>query len=245
MVPPDARDRPALVAARRLLPDLSAQLRRRQSRRGGRPAGHHRSSGSRRRPRCRRHLAVAVLPLPHGRLRLRCRGLLRCRPAVRHAGGFRRPVGPGACTGSQGRHRPGLLPQFRPASVVPGEPADPQQPARGLVCLGGRQAGRQPAQQLAVAVRGAGLALGQPPATVLSAQLSRSAARPEPAQRRGPGCPARRGAVLARSRRRRLPPGRGQFLHPRSGPPGQSPGGSAGRIGASPRRSRSSPGCGH
>ena len=67
------RLRRRLVAARRRLPGLPAQLRRQRRRRRRRPAGHHRPPRPPRpgRPRRRRDLAVADLPLARARRRLR------------------------------------------------------------------------------------------------------------------------------------------------------------------------------
>ena len=78
--------RSGLVAARRDLPDLPALVRRRRRRRRRRPArASPRASTTSRALAGRGDLAVAVLPLADGRLRLRRRRLLRRRPAVRHA----------------------------------------------------------------------------------------------------------------------------------------------------------------
>ncbi len=70
-------ERSALVEGRRDLPDLPALLPGRERRRGRRSRGHPAATRSPRLARRRRDLAVAVLSVADGRLRLRRRRLLR------------------------------------------------------------------------------------------------------------------------------------------------------------------------
>ena len=84
--------------------------------------------------------------------------------------------------GAQGHHRPGLFAQLRPARLVPGKPLEPRQSQGRLVRLGGCQAGRLAAEQLAVGVRRPGVDVGCAARPILSAQLSDRAAGPQPAQ---------------------------------------------------------------
>ncbi len=113
-----------------------------------------------RRARRRRDLDLALLQVADEGLRLRRLRLPRRRPAVRHAGRFRRAGRRGAPARPQGDDRPGDLPHLRPASLVPGEPLEPRQPQGRLVRLGRPQAGRHAAQQLAVDLRRLGLGSG-------------------------------------------------------------------------------------
>ncbi len=94
--PPNARERP-VVAVRRRVPDLPAILPRHRRGRRGRPRGHPPTTGLPAVAGSRRSVAVAGLPLPHARLRLRRLGLLRRRPRLRRSGcprrlGGRRPT---------------------------------------------------------------------------------------------------------------------------------------------------------
>ena len=90
----DARARPRrrLVAPRRRLPDLSAQLRGQRRRRDRRPARDHRAPRPSRpeRPGRRRHLAVAHLPVARQGRRLRRQRPRGDRSALRHGCRLRR-----------------------------------------------------------------------------------------------------------------------------------------------------------
>ena len=103
----------------------------------------------------------------------------------------------------------------RPAPVLQGEPVEPRQPQGRLVRLGRPEARRHAAEQLAVGLRRPGLGLGRPAPAVLSAQLPRRAAGLQLPQPRGAGLAALDHALLARARRRRLPPRHRQLLLPR------------------------------
>ena len=72
--------------------DLPALVRRRVRRRGRRPRGRPPQARPPAVARRRRHLAVAVLPVADGRLRLRRRRLLRRRPALRRPRRLRPPA---------------------------------------------------------------------------------------------------------------------------------------------------------
>ena len=91
-----------------------------------------------------------------------------------------------------------------------------------LVCLGRPQARRHAAQQLAVDLRRLGLGVGRAPPAILPAQFPAAAARPQLPQPGSAGRAARRRALLARARRRRLPPRHGQLLLPRQAAARQS-----------------------
>ena len=143
----------ALVEVRRRLPDLPPVLRRLRRRR------RRRSRGDPAPPRPpglaggRRHLALAVLPLAHGRLRLRRQRLLRRRPAVRHPGRLRPPPGrrprPRACGWSSTGCRT-TPPTEHPWFVASRSSRDG--PEAGLVRLARPRPRRRPAQQLAPGV---------------------------------------------------------------------------------------------
>ena len=75
----------ALVARRRRLPGLRPPLRRLRRRRHRRPAGHHLAAAVPARPRRRRALDHAVLPVARSTTGVRRGRLRRRRPAVRHA----------------------------------------------------------------------------------------------------------------------------------------------------------------
>ena len=182
------RRRPGLVARRGDLPDLSAQLPGFQRRRHRRPEGHHRPAALHRLARRRRDLDIALLQVADEGFRLRRHGLLRRRSDVRHARRFRRACRRGASARPARDDRRGAFAHRRRPSLVQGEPRQPQQPEIRLVRLGGRQAGRHAAQQLAVDLRRLGLAVGHAPAAVLSAQFPRRAAGPQLPQPAGPGC---------------------------------------------------------
>ena len=115
-------------------------------------------------------------------------------------------------------HRPGAQPHFRPARVVPGEPTGSQQREVRLVRVGRPETGRHSTQQLALDLRRLGLAVGAAPRPVLPAQLPRQPAGPQLPQSRGRSADAGGSGVLARARRRWIPPRRDQFLLPRSAP---------------------------
>ena len=164
-----ARCRARLVARRRHLPDLPAFLRGFRRRRHGRPAGHHRAPRPCGIARGRRDLGVTVLQVADGRFRLRRQRLPRGRSDLRDARRFRPPRRGGAPPRAARDHRPGHEPHLGPAPLVPGEPAEPRQPARRLVCVGGPSTRRHAAQQLAVHLRRLRLAVGAAARPVLPA----------------------------------------------------------------------------
>ena len=221
-VPPSAaprcRGRRRLVARRRHLPGLSAQLRRHQRRRHRRPRRRAREARLHREPRRRRDLALAVLQVADEGLRLRRQRVPAGRPDLRHARGLRPPGRGGARARAAHHHRPGAEPHVRPARLVPGEPRQPRQPQGGLVRVGRSQTGRHAAQQLALDLRRLRLAMGAAPRPVLPAQLPGQPAGPQlpqPGRRRAD---ARGSGVLAGARRGRIPPRCDQLLLPRSAP---------------------------
>ena len=199
--PPDSKRRSRLVARLGDLSDLSALVSGPQWRRCRRPRRHHRAARLCRRPRRRWRLAQPVLHLADARLRLRRVELPRRRSDLRHARRFRPAAREGAFAEAQGDHRPGDQPLLRQASMVPREPAQPDQRQDRLVRLGRPQARRHAAQQLALDLRRQRLDLGQPAHAVLHAQFPRLAARPQLPQSGSAGCDARQYALLAGARR--------------------------------------------
>ena len=201
------------------LPGLSAQLRRHGWGRDRRPAGDHRaprSPGTRWAGR-RRRLAVADLPEPGLRCRLRRQRPFRGRSAAGD-GGRLRPAGPGGARTRPPRDpRPRDEPHERPARLVPGEPTVARGAVRRLlpVARSGRSGRRrQPAaaEQLAVVLRRFRVAVRAGPGPVLHAHLPRRATRGELAQPGGRGGAAEDGPRLAGPRRRRLSARRVQHL---------------------------------
>ena len=89
-----------------------------------------------RRPRRRRDLDLALLRVADEGLRLRRLRLHRRRSALRHARRFRRAGRRGPPPRPQGHDRPGAVAHLGPASLVQGEPRQPQQPEGRLVRLG-------------------------------------------------------------------------------------------------------------
>ena len=197
------------------LPDLSALVPGYDGRRRRRPEGRGPAIAPCGLARRRCGLAVAVLQVSDGRHGLRRFGLLRRRSAVRHACRLRRGGRGSAPAGAEGHHRPGAVAFIGSASVVRREPVEPHEPEIRLVCLGGCQAGRHSAQQLAFGVRRAGLGMGRGSAAVLHAQLPGLAAGPQLPQSGCSGCAAGCGALLAGTRGRRVPAGHRQSLCPR------------------------------
>ena len=109
-----------VVARRRDLPGLPAQLRRRQRRRHRRPGRAPGPPAVPGRPRRRRDLVQPLVPLADGRRRLRRGRLPRHRPGVRHPRRGRGADRGGARAGHPDHHRHGAQPQLRPARLVPG-----------------------------------------------------------------------------------------------------------------------------
>ena len=112
--------RSRLVARRRHLPGLRAQLRRRQRRRHRRPRRRPRPAALPGRPRRRRDLVQPLVPVADGRRRLRRGRLPRHRPGVRHPGRGRGADRRGARARHPDHRRHRAQPQLRPAPVVPG-----------------------------------------------------------------------------------------------------------------------------
>ncbi len=113
-----AWNRPPVVAVgrrRTALPPVVRRFQRRRDRRSGRDPPPSRPP---RVARGRRHLAVAVLPVPDGRLRLRRVRLLRRRSAVRQPGRLRRPSRRSPRARAEDRDRLGAEPQLGSPSVV-------------------------------------------------------------------------------------------------------------------------------
>ena len=182
----------------RHLPRLSALVRGRRRRRRRRPAGDRAAARPPRVARRRRRLAVADLPLADEGLRLR----------------HHRPHGDRPAASARSRtstllvaaaHDRGLkvLLDFVPNHTSDEHPWFAE--SRRLLPLARPGAGRRPAQQLAERVRRSRLDLRRRARPVLLARLPARAARPRLAQPGGARGDARRAALLARPRRRRLP----------------------------------------
>ena len=193
-----------MVAERRLLPDLRAELpglgRRRDRRPAGDPLAPAVPAGARR----RRALADAVLSLAAGRPRLRRRRLHGRRPALRHARRLRRAARRRARARDQGddRHRP--EPHVRPARVVPERDRRPRPPRSEALHVPPRPE-RRPAERLDVRVRRPGVDARRADGRLLPPLLHAGAARPRLASRARAGELRRDPPLLARARRRRLP----------------------------------------
>ena len=137
------RTRPAptspLVAHRRHLPGLHPQLRRRRRRRHRRPGRHPVPAALPARPRRRRDLDHAVLPVADGRRRVRRRRLPRHRAAVRHPGRRRRPASPRRTTSACGSSSTSSRTTPPTSTLVPGGAGGrPRQPGAGAVHLPAR-----------------------------------------------------------------------------------------------------------
>ena len=143
---------PQMVAAGRLLSDLSAQLCRRQRRRHRRLPGDDRQAGLPARPRRRCDLAVAALSVAIPRLRLRHLRLHGRRPRVRLARRLHSAFSRGARPRHARRARSRAQPHVRSASLVSQVALEPRQPETRLVRLARRQ-GRRPSQQLGLDLR--------------------------------------------------------------------------------------------
>ncbi len=110
--------------------------------------------------------------------------------------------------GRQARHprpaRPRPQPHQRPPRVVPGRARQPRREAPRVLRLGGPEARRLAAQQLAELVRRPGVDARRGLRPVLPAQLPAHAARPQLVERGGAGGVRRDPALLVRPRDRRL-----------------------------------------
>ena len=206
--------RSRLVAGGGHLSDLSALVpgfERRRHRRSGRD---HPPAALRGEPRGGCDLDLAVLRVTDEGFRIRRVGLSRHRADVRDDVGFRRADRTRASAGPAGDDRPRAVAHVGSAPVVPREPVEPGQSEGELVRLGGRQTGRLAAEQLAVDLRRLGLGMGRGADAVLSAQLPDRTAGPQFPRRRGAGRASGRGAVLAGTRRGRIPLRHREFLRP-------------------------------
>ncbi len=233
------RRRPHLVAAGHRLPDLPAQLRRRERRRDRRPARHHLARALLAEARRRRRLAQPLLPVGPGRRRVRRRRLPRRGPAHRHVGRVR-PDGRGAARRRHPRdRRHRAQPLLRPARLVPaGAGRGARQPRAAAVHLPRRPGSRRlaAAGRLDQHLRRAVLdARARRP--VVPAPVRQGAAGLQLGQPRGPrGLPPDPAVLVG--------PGRGRVPHRRGARPDQGPRGEpavAGRAGRHHRARRAPP----
>ncbi len=198
-----------MVQAGGLLRDPPARLLRRQRGRLRRLPRAHREARLPPVARHRRHLAAADVRLAAARRRLRHRRLQDDPPRLRDDRG-RPPVHRGRPRARDPRHRrPRHEPHLERPRVVPARPLGAARVGRArLVRLVGHRA---PLRGRADHLHRHGdveLDVGRGGRRVLLAPLLLPPARPELRQPRGPGGDARRAALLAGARPRRLPPRR-------------------------------------
>ncbi len=168
-----------MVATRRLLRNLPAQLRRQQQQRHRRSKRHRLAYGLFKPARHRRHLDNPLLPLPASRLRLRRLRLHRHRPDVRHSRRLRQTRHRREKAQYQSDFRFCGQPHLRPAQMVHRFQILKNFRAPRLVHLERRQKPESAAQQLALHLRHARLdSRSQNKSILLPLFLSR-AARPE------------------------------------------------------------------
>ncbi len=213
-----------MVPARRLLRGAASRVLRLQQRRHRRHPGPPREARLPAVAGCRRDLAAALLPLAHARRRLRHQRLLQRRPRLRD------PRGPGpaprrrAPPGHPLRRRPGHEPHQRRPPVVRRVALEPGQPEERLVRLERRRPALARGPRRVHRRRTVQLDLGRHPPAVLLAPLLLPPARSQLREPRGRRHHGGHGEVLAGTRLRRLPPGRGAIplparRHGRRAPP--------------------------
>ena len=205
-----------MVAARRRLPDLAAQLRGRRRRRDRRPARDRRAPRPPRRAGRRRALALPHLPVAAGRRRLRHLRLPRHRPGVRDARGLRRAARGGARARHEADHGPRRQPHLRRAPVVRGVAREPRQPQARLVLVA------RAAEQLGVVLLRLGVGARPGDGRALPAPVLAQAARPQLGEPGGPRRRVRADELVDRPRRRRVPDGRRRPALEGPGPPGRA-----------------------
>ena len=171
--------------------------------------GHHLAAALPARPRRRRGLDHAVLPLAAARRRVRRVRLPRRRPAVRLARAtpttcWPRPTPSGSRSSSTWcptTPRPSTRGSGRRWPPAPGSP----ERARYLFRPGKGRGGAQPPNNWQSVFGGPAWTRGSPDGRVVPPPLRHLPARPRLAQPRGAGDVRGRAALLARPRRRRLP----------------------------------------
>ena len=189
-----------------------------ERRRRRRPRGHPPPPRPPRLARRRRDLALAVLPVADGRLRLRRRRLLRRRPAVRHARRLRPPARRRARARHPGRSSTGC--RTTPATSTRGSSSRARRGSRRkrdwyVWRDGTPDAAAEQLERRAQRRARRGRSTRRPGSSTCTCFLPR-AARPRLGEPRGRRRHARHAALLARPRRRRVPHGR-RPLH-RQGP---------------------------
>ena len=205
-----------MVAARRRLPDLAAQLRGRRRRRDRRPARDRRAPRPPRRAGRRRALALPHLPVAAGRRGLRHLRLPRHRPDVRHARGLRRAARGRARARHEADPGPRRQPHLRRAPVVRGVAREPRQPQARLVLVA------RAAEQLGVVLLRLGVGARPGDGRVLPAPVLAQAARPQLGEPGGPRRGVRADELVDRPRRRRVPDGRRRPALEGPGPAGRA-----------------------
>ena len=220
-----SRPRRRLVAPRRRLPDLPAQLRR-----------HATATGPVTCAGIIEHLDYLgpdglgvdaiwlspIYPSPGKDVGYDVSDHTAIDPTVRHGGRLRRPRG-GGPRGRPARHpRPGHEPHQRPAPVVHGVAGVRGGPYADWYLwrdpAGWTTRPAAAAQQLGVVLRRSGLGVGAAARAVLPPHVPRRAARAGLADAGGRGGPVRDGPGLARPRRGRVPARRLQQLPQAPGP---------------------------
>ena len=152
----DGRGR-AVVEDRRPLPDLSAVLRRQQRRRRRRHPGHHRASGPPGMARRRRDLALPVTISPNADWGYDVADFCAIAPEFGTLEDFDRLVAEAGRAWHPGPDGHRAEPHERTAPMVRRLAFVTDVGPPGLVCLGGRQAGRRAPEQLGQQLRGTGL----------------------------------------------------------------------------------------
>ena len=212
---------------RRRLPGVPALLSRLERRRRRGSPGDHLPARSPRLARRGRGLDLALLPVADEGLRLRRRGLLRRRSALRNPRRLRPAPRRRARARAEGHRRLGAEPLERSTPLVPGLAPEPGGSTPRLVRLARPGAGRRAAQQLARDLRRRGVDARSRDGAVLPPLLPARAAGPQLAEPGAPARDARHPPVLARPRRGRVPDRRRPPDPEGPGAPGQpaEPGG--------------------
>ncbi len=205
---PHPRRRPRLVQARGVLRGARPRVQRLQPRRHGRPARADGEAGLPAVAGRRLPVAAAVLRLPAARRRLRHPRLPHGAAGVRHGRRLRHAARRGPQARHPRDHRPRHEPHLRHPPVVRGVAPPPRRPLRRLLHVGGRRLPLPGGAHHLRRHRAVQLDLRPGARPVLLAPLLLPPARPQLRLPGRAGGDARRPAVLAGPRHRRVPAGR-------------------------------------